>query len=195
MSSKINGVEFCKKIKEDKRVCHIPIILLTAYSIDEQRIKGFESGADAYISKPFNPQILEIRIRKMIENRQKLYTYLSKNMLMEDSAIPELNTLDQELIIKFRHRILERLSDIDLNVEDISREFGFSRAQFYRKIKAITNQGPNEFIRTVRLNKSVEILKRGKTVSEVAYEVGFTSPSYFTKCFKEYFKYNPSQII
>lgn len=194
MMPKLDGIELCARIKEDVRVCHIPVILLTACTLDEQRLKGFESGADAYILKPFNPQILEIRIRKMLENREKTRKYLREGLLLDKTDVATVNTLDEELIIKFRKYILDRISDSNLNVEDISSEFGLSRAHFYRKMKAITNQGPNEFIRTVRLNKSVEMLKTGKTVSEVAYEVGFTSPSYFTKCFKEFFHKNPSQI-
>ncbi|WP_029904877.1 substrate-binding domain-containing protein [Prevotella sp. 10(H)] len=194
MMPKIDGVELCTKIKEDIRVCHIPIVLLTACSLDEQRIKGFESGADAYISKPFNPQILEVRIQKMLENRQKIRKSLTENAFFQNQNVLNISRLDDELILKFRNYVLERISDTNLNVEDISSEFGFSRAQFYRKMKAITNQGPNEFIRTIRLNRSIEILKSGKTVSEVAYEVGFTSPSYFTKCFKEFFHKNPSEI-
>ncbi|SBW03486.1 substrate-binding domain-containing protein [uncultured Dysgonomonas sp.] len=194
MMPKIDGVELCTKIKEDIRVCHIPVVLLTACSLDEQRIKGFESGADAYISKPFNPRILEVRIQKMLENRQKIKKHLSGNILTESYNTLNINTLDDALILKLKNYILERISDTNLNVEDISSEFGLSRAQFYRKMKAITNQGPNEFIRAIRLNKSVEILRTGKNVSEVAYEVGFTSPAYFTKCFKEFFHKNPSEI-
>jgi len=193
MMPKIDGIELCNKIKGDVRVCHIPVILLTACSLDEQRIQGFESGADAYIPKPFNPHILEVRIRKMLENRENTRKYL-RNLSIEKPEESKITTLDEELIIKFRNYILDNISDSDLNVGDISSEFGFSRAHFYRKMKAITNQGPNEFIRTIRLKQSVEILKTGKTVAEVAYEVGFTSPSYFTKCFKEYFHKNPSQI-
>lgn len=195
MMPKIDGIQLCTKIKEDVKICHIPVILLTAISLDEQRIKGFESGADAYISKPFNPQILEVRVRKMLENRHKIKKHLRENLFHGKSEKQTINTLDEELISKFRNYILDRISDSTLNVEDISGEFGFSRAQFFRKIKAITNLGPNEFIRIVRLNKSLDILKSGKNVSEVAYEVGFTSPSYFTKCFREYFHKNPSQIV
>ena len=194
MMPKIDGIELCTKIKEDIRVCHIPMVLLTACSLDEQCIKGFESGADAYISKPFNPRILAIRIQKMLENRQKIRKHLTERILSEKQEAFKINTLDDELILKLKNYILVKIADTHLNVEDISSEFGFSRSQFYRKMKAITNQGPNEFIRMIRLNKSVEILKTGKTVSEVAYEVGFTSPAYFTKCFKAIFHKNPSEI-
>jgi len=194
MMPKVDGLELCAKIKEDVRVCHIPVILLTACSVDEYRIKGFECGADAYISKPFNPHILEVRVRKMLENRQNIKAHLRENLSLDNRGKVRVNTLDEELISRFKNYILDRIADTNLNVEDISSEFGLSRAQFFRKIKAITNLGPNEFIRVVRLNKSLEILKTGKGVSEVAYEVGFTSPSYFTKCFKGYFHKNPSQI-
>lgn len=194
MMPKMNGIELCSKIKEDVKVCHISVILLTACTLDEQRIQGFESGADVYISKPFNAQILEVRIRKILENREKTKKHLRDILSIEESDTTKVITLDEELVIKFRNYVIDRISDINLNVENISSEFGLSRAQFYRKMKAITNQGPNEFIRAIRLNKSVEILKMGKTVAEAAYEVGFTSPSYFTRCFKEFFHKNPSQI-
>jgi len=127
--------------------------------------------------------------KEELENNQQQLSSLSKQL--EEAT---LNKLDEEFILKFRNYVLERISDSTLNVENISKEFGLSRAQFYRKIKAITNQGPNEFIRAIRLNKAMEILKTGKNVSEAAYEVGFTSPSYFTKCFKEFFLKSPSRV-
>lgn len=194
MMPNTDGYGLCDKLKKEPSTSHIPIILLTACSLDEQRIEGFESGADAYIPKPFNPRVLEVRIRKMIENRKQLAAYFNKNLNFDKSP-GNINPLDQKLLEKFKTYVTNNISDPDLNVEEIGRELGFSRVQLYRKIKAITNNAPNELVRIIRLKKSVELLTSGKTISEIAYEVGFSSPAYFTKCFKDYFNESPTESI
>lgn len=193
MMPEMDGVELCIRLKNELSTSHIPVILLTACSSDEQRIVGFEGGADSYISKPFNPSVLEVRIRKLIENRMQLAQYYNTNLQFDKRG--KINVLDQQLLDRFTQYVNKYIDNADLSVEDIGKEVGLSRAQLYRKTKAITGIVPNELIRIIRLKKSVELLSSGKNVAETAYEVGFTSPSYFTKCFKDYFGKSPSEMM
>ena len=189
----MDGFELCKQIKENLSTSHIPVILLTAYALDEQRAMGFESGADAYIPKPFNESLLRIRVRKLIENREKVKNYFQKNLTFGERK-DNVAEIDKSFITKFRKLIEERLIDNDLNVDEIGKSLGLSRVQLYRKIKSLTNYAPNELVRIIRLKASEQlILKTEKSISEIAYETGFSSPSYFTKCFKEYFNESPTE--
>jgi len=191
----MDGFELCKQIKENLSTCHIPVILLTALAQDEQRAIGFESGADAYIPKPFNESLLIIRVRKLIENREKVKLYFQKNLTFGERK-ENVAELDKTFITKFRKVIEEKLIDSDLNVDEIGKSLGLSRVQLYRKIKSLTNYAPNELVRIIRLKASEQLLiKTEKSISEVAYETGFSSPSYFTKCFKEYFNESPTDFL
>jgi signal transduction histidine kinase/CheY-like chemotaxis protein/AraC-like DNA-binding protein len=191
----MNGFELCKQIKENLSTSHIPVILLTAYALDEQRATGFESGADAYIPKPFNEQLLMIRVRKLVENREKVKEYFQKNLTFGERK-ENVAEIDKSFIKKFRNLIEEKLIDSDLNVDEIGKNLGLSRVQLYRKIKSLTNYAPNELVRIIRLKAAEQmIITSEKTVSEIAYDTGFSSPSYFTKCFKEYFNESPSEYI
>ncbi len=191
----MDGFELCKQIKENLSTSHIPVILLTAYALDEQRAMGFESGADAYIPKPFNESLLQIRVRKLIENREKIKTYFQKNLTFGERK-EHVAEIDKSFITKFRKIIEDKLIDSDLNVDEIGRSLGLSRVQLYRKIKSLTNYAPNELVRIIRLKASEQLLiKTEKSISEIAYETGFSSPSYFTKCFKEYFNESPTDYI
>jgi ABC-type sugar transport system substrate-binding protein/DNA-binding response OmpR family regulator/nitrogen-specific signal transduction histidine kinase len=188
----MNGYELCKQLKENLSTSHIPVMLLTACTLDEQRAAGFESGADAYIQKPFNDSLLMIRVRKLIENRQRVKEYFEKNLTFGESK-SNVASIDKAFINKFHKLIEENLSDSELNVDDIGKNLGLSRIQLYRKIKSLTNYAPNELVRIIRLKAGADLLVRSeKNISEIAYEVGFTSPSYFTKCFREYFNESPS---
>jgi len=191
----MDGFELCKQIKENLSTSHIPVILLTAYALDEQRAIGFESGADAYIPKPFNESLLKIRVRKLIENREKVKAYFQKNLTFGERK-ENVAEIDKTFITRFRKIIEEKLIDSDLNVDEIGKSLGLSRVQLYRKIKSLTNYAPNELVRIIRLKASEQLLiKTEKSISEVAYETGFSSPSYFTKCFKEYFNESPTDFI
>ena len=182
----MNGLEFCQRIKSGTATSHIPVILLTARALNHHQIEGFESGADAYITKPFSSELLLVRINNLLKSRMKL-----KNLFGHQ----ETKTPEDPFLLKFRNYIEANLTDSDLNVETIGAELGLSRVQLYRKIKALTGQSPVELLRTARLNKGRQLLQTtGKTVSEVAYEVGFTAPSYFTKCFKDEFGISPSDV-
>ncbi len=189
-----NGFELCKTLKENLSTNHIPVILLTACALDEQRAQGFESGADAYISKPFDAHILQIRIRKLIEGREKLRRSFGDRLIQNTqdvSASPE-----QAFIDRVRQYIEQHLSDSELSVDEMGRQMGLSRTQLYRKIKAITDLSPNELVRKIRLRHAQRLLSTGgMTISEVAYETGFSSPSYFTKCFREQYGESPQDYI
>ena len=194
----MDGFELCKQIKENLSTSHIPVMLLTAYSLDEQRAIGFESGADAYIPKPFNESLLKIRVRKLIENREKVKEYFQKNLTFGEKTDRKENVaeIDKSFINKFRKLIEERLIDSDLNVDEIGKNLGLSRVQLYRKIKSLTNYAPNELVRIIRLKASEQLLMNSeKSISEIAYDTGFSSPSYFTKCFKEYFNESPTEYV
>lgn len=191
----INGFELCKQIKDNLSTSHIPVILLTAYSLDEQRAIGFESGADAYIPKPFNESLLKIRVRKLIENREKVKEFFQKNLTFGERK-ENVAEIDKTFIAKFRKVIEDNLIQSELNVDEIGKSLGLSRVQLYRKIKSLTNYAPNELVRIIRLKAAEQLfINSEKTVSEVAYDTGFTSPSYFTKCFKEYFNESPTEYL
>ena len=191
----MDGFELCKQIKENLSTSHIPVILLTAFAQDEQRAMGFESGADAYIPKPFNESLLRIRVRKLIENREKVKSYFQKNLTFGERK-ENVAEIDKTFINKFRKIIEDKLIDSDLNVDEIGKNLGLSRVQLYRKIKSLTNYAPNELVRIIRLKAAEQlILKTEKSISEIAYETGFSSPSYFTKCFKEYFTESPTEYV
>jgi signal transduction histidine kinase/DNA-binding response OmpR family regulator len=193
MMDVMDGFELCKQIKENISTSHIPVMLLTAFAQDEQRVIGFESGADAYIPKPFNDDILKIRVRKIIENRDKIKIYFQQNLTFGERK-ESVNELDKTFMDKFRKIIEENIIETDLNVDEIGQRLGLSRVQLYRKIKSLTNYAPNELIRTIRLKAAEQfMLSTDKTISEIAYDTGFSSPSYFAKCFKEYFNESPTE--
>lgn len=195
MMDGMNGYELCKNIKENINTSHIPLILLTAYALDEQRVIGYESGADAYIAKPFNEEVLKIRVKKLIESREKLKDFFKKNLTFGENK-KSLTEIDNTLIEKFSKIVEENLSNNELNVDALGQELGMSRVQLYRKIKSLTNYAPNELVRNIRLKKAEQFLvNTNKSISEIAYEVGFTSPSYFSKCFKEYFHESPTDFM
>lgn len=195
MMDAMDGFELCKQLKDNLTTSHIPVMLLTACAQDEQRAMGFESGADAYIPKPFNEDLLKIRVRKIIENREKVKEFFQKNLTFGERK-ESVAEIDKTFINKFRKVIEDNLIDSDLNVDEIGKSLGLSRVQLYRKIKSLTNYAPNELVRIIRLKAAEQLfINTEKTISEVAYDTGFTSPSYFTKCFKEYFNVSPTEYI
>lgn len=189
----MDGLEFCQQLKTDKAISHIPVILLTARSLDEQRVEGYEHGADAYISKPFSLRLLLSRIDNLIESRKKLSQTWSKGV--EDDEIGNIsNEIDKSFLKQLRKIIQENLANSDLSVEQIGDEIGLSRVQLYRKVKALTGYSPVEILRKARLTRARHLLQTTeRTVSEVAYAVGFSTPSYFSKCYKDEFGENPKK--
>jgi signal transduction histidine kinase/DNA-binding response OmpR family regulator len=189
----MDGLECCKALKTEIRTSHIPVIMLTACALDEQRIIGFETGADSYISKPFNSKVLAARVSNLVKNRKHLRQFFGDHTTLSKESI---SALDKKFVEKLRRLIQENIPNSSFSVEDMGEQMGMSRVQLYRKIKSLTNYAPNELLRMARLKKAATLLSSsGMSIAEIAYEVGFTSPSYFTKCYKEYFGENPTDFL
>ena len=189
----IDGIECCRRLKNELQTCHIPVILLTACSLDEQRIQGYDGGADSYISKPFSSQLLLARVRNLIDSHRRLKQFFGDGQTL---AKEDVCDMDKNFVEKFKSLLDAKLGDSNLNVEDLGKDMGLSRVQLYRKIKSLTNYSPNELLRIARLKKAASLLASSDmTVAEIGYEVGFSSPSYFTKCYKEQFGESPTDFL
>ncbi len=189
----IDGIECCRRLKSELQTCHIPVILLTACSLDEQRIQGYDGGADSYISKPFSSQLLLARVRNLIDSHRRLKQFFGDGQTL---AKEDVCDMDKDFVEKFKALIDAKMGDSGLNVEDLGKEMGLSRVQLYRKIKSLTNYSPNELLRIARLKKAASLLASSDmTVAEIGYEVGFSSPSYFAKCYKEQFGESPTDLL
>lgn len=188
----MDGLEMCRRVKAETATSHVPVILLTSNAQENQRAEGYDCGADAYITKPFSSKVLLSRVRNLLENRKRLkYVYASG---ADDEARDEADP-DSRFMADFGRVVRERMSDSSLSVETISSALGLSRVQMYRKVKQLTGQSPVEIIRVTRLKKAERLLKTTQmTVSEISYDVGFSSPSYFSKCFKDYFGVQPGEV-
>ena len=184
----MDGLELCKALKGQLATSHIPVILLTAKSLEDQRAEGYDSGADAYISKPFSERVLLSRIGNLLKSRILLKEHYLETG--ESAARPQEN----DFLSRFRARVREHLGDENLSVEQLGSDLGLSRVQLYRKVKALTGYSPVELVRITRLKAAEQLLKTtDKTVAEVAYAVGFGTPSYFSKCYKELFGHVPGE--
>ena len=189
----IDGIECCRRLKSELQTCHIPVILLTACSLDEQRIQGYDGGADSYISKPFSSQLLLARVRNLIDSHRRLKQFFGDGQTLVKEDVCDM---DKNFVEKFKSLLDAKLGDSNLNVEDLGKDMGLSRVQLYRKIKSLTNYSPNELLRIARLKKAASLLASSDmTVAEIGYEVGFSSPSYFTKCYKEQFGESPTDFL
>ena len=195
MMPKTDGFDLCQLIKTNVATNHIPVILLTVYALDEQKQVGFESGADAYIAKPFNIKLLKTRVRKLIENRKKIRESFS-NFLLNETKQETLGKVEQQFITDFTHYVENSIANPEMNIDEIADALGLSRSNLYRKIKSLTDYSPNELIRTIRVKYAKQLLNsKAKSISEVAYEVGFSSPSYFAKCFKDFYNESPTEYL
>lgn len=189
----IDGIECCRRLKSELQTCHIPVILLTACSLDEQKIQGYDDGADSYISKPFSSQLLLARVRNLIDSHRRLKQFFGGGQAL---AKEDVCDMDKDFVEKFKALIDAKMGDSGLNVEDLGKEMGLSRVQLYRKIKSLTNYSPNELLRIARLKRAASLLASSDmTVAEIGYEVGFSSPSYFAKCYKEQFGESPTDLL
>lgn len=189
----MNGFVLTKRLKNSFKTSHIPIILLTALSTDENVLEGTESGADAYITKPFSPQLLMARILQLLNQREILRQKFGKEPQEIRSAMLS-NEQDSLFVKRLDSIVYSRLGEQDLSVDKVAGLLHLGRTIFYKKVRGTTGYTPNEYIRVIRLRKAAELLKEGeKNVSEVAYAVGFDNPYYFSKCFKEQFGMPPSQ--
>lgn len=191
----MDGLEFTRRLKADTATSHIPVILLTARSLSEQREEGYGTGADSYLTKPFTGSLLLARIDNLIHSRTLLRSLFSGNSKEEEKEEEMLGAQDQTFVTRLREVIRDNMGDSDFSVERIGEEIGLSRVQLYRKVKALTGQTPVELLRKARLERTRRLIeKTEKSVSEIAYEVGFTSPSYFNKCFKDEFGISPGAM-
>lgn len=197
----MDGLELCRRLRQDHAISHIPVILLTARHLEDQRAEGYEQGADAYISKPFSLRLLQSRIDNLLQSRRRLSELYGQHAASADDegevaeAARRLpSETDRTFIGQLRRIIQERLADSELTVEAIGEEIGLSRVQLYRKVKALTGHSPVEMLRKARLSRARHLLQTTEmSVSEVAYAVGFTTPSYFSKCYREEYGMQPGQ--
>lgn len=193
MMPKMDGYQLCEKLKTDERTSHVPIILLTARSDKQSRIEGLKFGADDYLTKPFDADELNVRIQNLVEQRRKMRERFSKEIT---SPIKEFAIMpaDEQFLLRIVEVIESNLNNSKISVEWLSGEVGLSRSQLHRKIKALTNQAPSEFIRSIRLKYAKKLLESGvETITNIAYMAGFSSPEYFRRCFKQQFGESPSK--
>ncbi|MGS2762640.1 hybrid sensor histidine kinase/response regulator transcription factor [Sinomicrobium sp. M5D2P9] len=195
MMPEMNGYEFCETLKKSDAISHIPVILLTALSENDDKIRGYDAGADAYLSKPLDPYLLKTRIENIIRTRSDLKAKFSHEIEGEVYALAH-SPVDEEFIRKLSGLIEQNIHDPELSTALICRETGMSSSKLYRKLKELTDLAPNEYIRTVRLKKSAQLLKTKRyNVSEVTFMVGFNDPLYFSRCFKKQFGFPPSNFL
>lgn len=198
----MDGMECCRRIKEEVSTSHIPVLMLTACSMDEQRAQGYDSGVDGYIAKPFSSTVLKSRCRNLIENRKRIKQLWTSGSVVTtaepSSPAPRPATMgdvDNEFYTRFLEIVKAEMGNSDLNVDSLAAKMGLGRSQFYRKIKALTNYSPVELLRNLRLKRSRELLLTSdKSISEIAYEVGFSAPAYFTRCYRETFGETPTEL-
>ena len=202
MMPNMDGFELCQKLKGDQRCSHIPLILLTARASTESKMEGLETGADDFITKPFDPAELQVRVKNLIDQRKRLAKYYMDNIQHPDLAslisIPHsgITQIDKEFLKKAVDIIVENMAEPEFNLEEYSSKIALSRVQLHRKLKGLLNMSPGNLIRLLRLKRAAELLKKGAgNVTEIAFEVGFNNLSYFAKCFHEEFGCLPSEYF
>lgn len=197
----MDGLECCRVLKREVATSHIPVVLLTACSLDEQRIRGYESGADAYLSKPFSREMLLTRINNLLDNRRRIHDLYANHGIpapyvkepRKEVALP--SAIDNDFYASFLRIVEENMGDRDFGVDTAASMLGLGQSQFTRKIKALTNYTPVELIRNLRLKRARTLLmSTDRSISEIAYEVGFTTPAYFSKCYRDLYGEAPSDL-
>lgn len=191
----MDGLEFCRLLKSDERTSHIPVVLLTARQSDSSKLEGYQTGADAYVTKPFNTAILQVQMQNLLEQRQRLREIFSNGSDLELKKIA-INITDEAFLKKVTQLVLENLEEENFDIDGLALMLKMSRSQLFRKIKALTNQSTNDFISIIRMNKALEYLLSGAcNISETAYKLGFNKPNNFTRAFTKQFGVSPSQYI
>lgn len=186
-----SGIEFCAFMKAELSTSHIPVVMLTAKGQDRDKLEGVETGADAYLTKPFSTELLKVTVAKLIEGRKLLHEKYSKSIKVEPSSIT-ITSVDERFMQDVIDLVDLNIGDSDFSVEQLAKEVGVSSAQLYRKVKALTGMAPNEFIRDIRLKRSTLLLKEsGLTIAEISYKVGFGNPKYFSRCFSQQYGVSP----
>ena len=197
MMPEMNGLELCSKVKSEIDYSHIPVILLTAKTTLESKVEGLECGADVYIEKPFSIKQLHKQIENLLRLRQsfhKLMVSLSGNA-NQASAELAMTQRDCEFVAKIQEVIADQLADENFSIDTLAEQMNMSRSNFYRKIKALSGMSPNDYLKALRMNKAAELIQGGTRISEVAAQVGFTSSSYFAKCFKAQYGVLPKEYV
>ena len=189
----MDGMEMCQKIKSDVQTSHIPVILLTAKSASQFRIEGLEHGADAYFSKPFDPDELKMQVHSILESRKKVREKFSKAILLEPTEL-EIAPYEEEFLKKVIKIVEENIENSEFTSEELAQQIGMSTASLYRKLKSVVGQSSNELIRSIRLKRAAQLLTNSNhTISEITYMVGFNDVKYFRKCFQKQFDKSPRQ--
>ncbi|CAA9315277.1 MAG: DNA-binding response regulator, AraC family [uncultured Cytophagales bacterium] len=189
----MDGIELCRHLKADERTSHIPVILLTARASVESKLDGLETGADDYVTKPFHPQELRVRVRNLIAGRRNLRARFGREVKLQPKDIT-ISSADEKFLQNAIAVVEKHMADSGFSVEALENEMMLSKMQLYRKLKALTDQSPTEFVRTLRLKRAASLLsQRSGNISEIAYEVGFNNLSYFAKCFKDHYGVPPSE--
>jgi YesN/AraC family two-component response regulator len=193
MMPEMDGITMSGKIKKDIRTCHIPILFLTAKATEKSKLSGLGTGAEDYLTKPFNKAELILKVRNIIAARDKIREKLRLELLSEAPSVV-VQSSDEQFLVKVKEIVHQRLNDSQLGVDTLCVDIGMSRTQLYRKINALTGYSVNELIRKFRLKRAAQLLEQHwGGVSDIAYEVGFSNLSYFSKCFKEEFGVSPSE--
>lgn len=193
----MDGLTFCTRLKQHEATSHIPVLMLTARSSEQQHIEGLQTGADAYMTKPFSADLLLANISSLLNNRQVLRRAFAAKVAEVDIVVSAdgSSTPDSFFLNRFMKAMDKNLSNTKLKIDDLGDELGLSRVQLYRKVKALTGKTPVEILRETRLKRAMLLLKTtDKTVAEIAYEVGFATPGYFSSCFKKQFDKYPTEI-
>jgi DNA-binding response OmpR family regulator len=195
MMPKMDGYELCKRLKTDERTSHIPVILLTARAASESKLEGLETGADDYIVKPFDSKELLVRVKNLIKIRRQLRERFSREIMLKPQDIA-ITPMDEVFLQKVQTVVNEHIDDENFTVEMLGHEVGMSRSQIHRKLRALVDQSASRFIRSMRLQRAVELMKkRAATISEIAYMTGFHSQAYFTTCFQDQFGCSPKAYL
>lgn len=193
MMPEMDGYQLCEKLKTDERTSHVPVILLTARAGEESKIAGLETGADAYLTKPFNSRELLVRVKNLIAQRRKLRQQFSHEIHLKPRDIA-ITSADEQFLQKAIDIVETNLGNENFSIEDYAAEIGLSRSQLHRKIQALTDQSPSVFIRSLRLKRAVDLIEqKAATINEIAYQTGFSSPAYFRKCFRAQFGVSPKE--
>jgi DNA-binding response OmpR family regulator len=193
MMPEMDGIELCKRIKTDINTSHIPIIILTAKTTEESAVEGLETGADVFLSKPFNVDVLKAQIKTLLESREKMKMNFARELILQPKNVTVTST-DERFLKKLMDVVEQNIGDVNFGIKELTLSMGMSHSVIFRKTKSLTGLNVVEFIRSIRLKKAALILKNNKLpIAEVSYMVGFSDPKYFSKCFIKEFGVTPSE--
>ena len=195
MMPKMDGIELCRQLKTDERTSHIPVILLTAKAAMEDKLEGLETGADDFLTKPFDPKELLVRMKNLIVQRSKLREQFIRELdITGRMTSKNILSIDRQFLQKAKKTVEENMSDFEFSIENFAEKMDLSRIQLHRKLKALINQSAGDFLRTIRLNRAAGLIQsKSGNITQITFEVGFNNLSYFSKCFREQFGMLPSE--